>query len=474
MSAGDADPGDGGAAGSYPAALSAPPLDGGRPSRMSESPSPSGALALLSLARSRALLRTRIGVLSVTFVAVLYGLVALLEGGMLLLTRTGFSTIATTVIPGQGESAWWNYPALIVSGPDGVLALPFLATVTMVVVSIGVGIGMSVGLVLAYRLLRKGGTGAGRSAAFGSVPGLTPAMIALVTLGACCSTTAAATAGIGVVAQASGTTTQALLLNSWYLNVFQVAVLWVALVAQEQLLTVYGRLLQPKEAGAELVVPAPVDLRFGVGAVLRAGLVVGGVTWALATVAEWTASPPPALTPALLTQGLLLHLVPALFAVAAGLFAVPTYRAIRAAEHRGPSLACRAALLVGGIALATWVPPPLSGAGVYGLVNEILGSVGARSAWGAVAPPNLGPLALALRWGLQFALLGGFAVLAALSPERAFLPLQWTTGARTLVAPSDRAVDSASAPRPKAFAESRESAARAVRNSADTAGPSQV
>jgi hypothetical protein len=441
---------------------------------MSEPPSSPGALALLTLARSRALLRTRLGILSVAVVAVLYGFVSLLAGGMLLLTRTTFPSVATTVLNGQGQPDWWNFPALIVSGPDGVLALPFLATVTMVVVSVGVGIGMSVGLVLAYRLLRKGGTGAGRSAAFGSVPGLTPAMIALVTLGACCSTTAAATAGIGVVAQASGTTTQALLLNSWYLNVFQVAVLWVALVAQEQLVTVYGRFLRPAENGSELPVRTPVDVRFGVGAVLRAALVLGGVTWSLAMVAEWTASPPPALTFALAVQGILLHQVPALFAISAGLFAVPTYRAIRSLPYRRPSTALRSALLVSGLALATWVPAPLARLGIYGLGNEILGAVGSPASWGAVAPPSVGPLALALRWGLQFALLGGFAVLAALAPERAFLPLQWTTDSRGANAAGAGAVDSTGRANRGAVADRLVSAPRAAVSSADPPTPTQV
>ncbi|MCI4356316.1 MAG: hypothetical protein L3K18_04120 [Thermoplasmata archaeon] len=441
---------------------------------MTDGPNGPGIVALLALSRSLALLRSRIGVLMVTFIAVLYGFISLLAGGMLLLTRTTFPTVSTTVVTGQGESAWWNYPALIVSGPDGVLALPFLPTVTMVVVSIGVGIGMSVGLILAYRLLRKGGTGAGRSAAFGSVPGLTPALIALVTLGACCSTTAAATAGIGVVAQASGTTTQSLLLNTWYLNLFQVAVLWVALVAQEQLLSVYGRLVRPTEPSAQVAANTPVDPRFAVGAVLRAALVAGGVTWALAMVAEWAVTPSPSLTAGLVAQAFLLHLVPALFAVAAGLFAVRTYAAIRSAAYRASSLGLRVGLFVGGVALATWVPPPLSGVGVYGLGNEILGSVGAPSAWGAVAPPTLGPLALALRWGLQFALLGGFAVLAAVSPERAFLPLQWTTEPRALAGRPERLDALASTSRPLPFADRPESAGGGGRNATDAPGPSQA
>ncbi|HKV90867.1 MAG TPA: hypothetical protein VJQ43_06735, partial [Thermoplasmata archaeon] len=327
---------------------------------------------------------------------------------------------------------------------------PFLATVTMIVVSIGVGIGMSVGLVLAYRLLRQGREGAGRSATFGSVTGLTPAMIALVTLGACCSTTAAATAGIGVVAQASGTTLQNVLANSWYLNVLQVGVLWVALIAQEQLLTVYGRIFRVDEPAPSVEATVPVDARFLVGATLRVVLLLGGVTWSLALAAEWTSPVPPALGGGYLVATLLEHLLPGFFAIAAALFAVSTYQALRGPGRTGVAL--RASLLVAGGSLALWVPAPIASAGVFGLGNELLGAVGFPGSWGAVVPPSVGPLALALRWGVQFAALGVFALLAAVSPERAFLPLQWTTEPRpvsgTTAVPSRERTASPSAPAP--------------------------
>jgi hypothetical protein len=401
---------------------------------MSNAASP-GALSLLTLERSRSLLRTRVGVLMVTFVALLYAFVSLLVGQMLVLHPTAFRSVSLEVVSGNGAYAWWNYPALVVTGPGAVLVLPFLATVTMVVVSIGVGIGMSVGLVLAYRLLRRRGTDRARPATLGSVSGLTPAVIALVTLGACCSTTAAATAGIGVVAQTSGTSIASVLANTWYLNVFQVAVLWVALVAQEQLLSVYGRLLGTDEEAATVPATVPVDARFLLGATLRVGLVVAGVTWSLAMVAEWTSATPPAVTVPNLVQWLLQHQFVSLFAIAAGLFAVESYRFVRESLPRARRLAVRGALLLGGLSLLTWVPPPLAGSGVYGLGNELLGAAGSPAAWGAVVPPSLGPLPLVLRWVFQFGLLGAFATVASLWPERAFLPLQWTTEPRIPSAP---------------------------------------
>jgi hypothetical protein len=411
---------------------------------MSNGASPS-AFSLLTLERSRSLLRTRVGALMVAFVAVLYAFVSLLVGKMLVLGPTAFPTVQSSVVMGDGAAAWWNYPALVVTAPGGVLILPFLATVTMIVVSIGVGIGMSVGIVLAYRLLRRPSAGSRRPATLGSVSGLTPAVIALVTLGACCSTTAAATAGIGVVAQATGTTVQSVLLNTWYLNVFQVAVLWVALVAQEQLLAVYGTLLGADGAGVAAPERPPVDGRFVIGAALRIGLVVAGVTWSLATVAEWTSGTPPGLSAASVVRWTLQHGFVGLFGVAAGLFGVETYRRLRKTGRTWEGLVLRGLLLVGGLSLATWVPSPLSTWGVYGLGNELMGAGGWPASWGAVVPPQLGVLPLALRWLLQFGLLGGFAVIAAISPERAFLPLQWTTEPR-----ADRARTCPTSPDPNA------------------------
>jgi hypothetical protein len=396
---------------------------------MSEPSRSGGSLPALLLARSRALLRTRVGRLMVAFIAILYGFVSLLEGHMLVLAHTEYPSTQATVVWGWGftSSGWWNYPALIVTAPGGTLTLPFLATITMLVVSVGVGLGMSVGLVLAYRLLRRGGRGTGSSAAVGTVSGLTPAMIALVTLGACCSTTAAATAGIGVLAQASGTNLANVLTNNWYLNVFQVAVLYVALLAQEQLLAVYGRLVRMPGLVPAVVPARPMDARFVVGAFLRVSLLAAGVTWGLASLAVWTATPAPSLSAGLAVQIVLQHLVPSGFAIAAALFAVPLYQALRDPRHRSEALALRAVALVAGLSLLAWFPAPVAGWGVFGLPNEILGAVGEPATWGAVAPPALGAVGLALRWGGQFLLLGAFAAVAAVAPERAFLPLQWTT-----------------------------------------------
>ncbi len=200
-------------------------------------------------------------------------------------------TVFTSSGTGQG---WWNYPYIYAVAPWGYLEIPFFTGISMLLVAVGVGLGMAVAVLLTLSLLRPTAAGAARSKAVGAATGLTPAMIGLVTLGACCSTTAAASAGVGLVAQASGTSVNNLLLNNWYLGAFQIVIVWSALVAQELLLTVYGGLfgLSGVNGSAGRAPPTAGGLRYIAGAGLRVVLVAGGLLWALTVLAEWTTISP--------------------------------------------------------------------------------------------------------------------------------------------------------------------------------------
>lgn len=375
------------------------------------------AFALLFLERSRALVRTRFGRPLAAAVAIVYGIIALFVGEMIVLGAEPYATTSWQLVVPEYTNAWWDYPAILVTGPWGVLTLPFLPAVTMVVVSLGVGIGMTVGILLTLRLRKAARSGASGSAV-SSAAGFTPALIALVTLGACCSTTAAATAGIGAIAQASGTGIDQLLFNNWYLDVFQVGVLWIALLAQEQLLVIYGGLLGDPEASGAATVPTPLGRRSGPPAALRVVLLGGGVVWGVSAVVAWTSFDPVPVTAGLLAQALVQHLLLAALAVAAGLFGASAIAPLGRESPRAALLALRAALVVAGGSVLAYVPPPLAGAGLFGFGNELLGAVGAPSSWGAVAPPTVAPTVLLLRWTLEFLLLGGFAVAVGVAPGR--------------------------------------------------------
>lgn len=386
---------------------------------MSEPLPPRSWTALLSLHEVRGYLHRSHGVGLAVFIAVAYALGSMLVGGMLVLARFpgGYSVLflwgnALGLQP-------WNYPGVLIEAPWGFVELPFFATISMVLVSTGVGLGMAVAILLGYRLARARTTGSGRPAATGAVAGLTPAMIALVTLGACCSTTAAATAGVGLVAQASGSSTTNLLLNNWFLGAFQIVVVYVALIAQELLLRMYGTLFAADDPGfaPNAVPPPPLNRRaLAVGA-LRAGLVAAGITWVLTVVADWTTVSPAGASAGVWFNWLVEHWLLGGFAMLVALSPPGVLRWYRRAASTSRGYLLRAVLLLGAWTLGGWVPPPLAGAGVEGFGNELLAVLGGPSWLGAVAPTFSPSIALAFQWAFQYLLLAVFAGAVALSPE---------------------------------------------------------
>ncbi len=365
------------------------------------------------------------------FFAIVYALASMLFGGMIVLgTIRGGYTVEILTRAASFEPVW-DFPGLLIVAPWGVVSLPWFPTLAMIVVSIGVGIGMSVAVLLLFRILRARRSAAGGPAVAGSVAGLTPAMISLVTLGACCSTTAAASAGVAVVAAVTGTTTATLILNNWFLGVFQIAVVWMALVAQELLLRVYGGIfgLADPRTPSGVLSPAPkVDRRFVAGCALRVGLLAGGVTWSLATVADWTvvnAFQAPAAT---WFYWIIEQQLVAFLAIFAAFAPAGTYVTLLRIFQRRWGLLVRAVLAVGGLCLLVWVPPPFAGWGIEGFGNELASVFGAPASWGAVAPVFTPGLSLYLRWSLQYLLLSLFALGVVIAPTSVFRPLLATVG----------------------------------------------
>jgi hypothetical protein len=368
------------------------------------------------------------------FFTVLYALGSMTLGGMLILAHIGGGYTFEVLWRSQTGFQPWNYPGVLIVAPWGIVSLPFFATVAMVLVSVGVGIGMAVAVLLGVALVRRRAKSAHQPVAVGSLAGLTPAMIALLTLGACCSTTAAATAGVGLVAQVSGSNTDTLLLNNWYLGVFQVAVVWIALVAQELLLRVYGGLFglsTDAPLGATVAFPPRLSRRSFLGGALRVALLVGGVTWSLAMLVDWTTVSPASASLADWVRWVVQHQFLALLAILAALFPRGFVDAFSRLAGTLWGRLARAVLLVGGLSLAVGVPPPLAGWGVEGFGNELLALLGVPAAWGAVSPVFSPGLDLYFRWGVQYFLLGGFAIAVAIAPLRTLSVVQWGVGERT-------------------------------------------
>jgi hypothetical protein len=218
-------------------------------------------ISLLTLKHTRATLRGGRGRMIATSIAIFYGSIALIAGFMLQVGPTGASGTTVRILTNSYSPAWWNYPAVLVTTPGGILVLPCASTISMALVAIGVGVGMGAGILLAARFLRSWKEARGRGGLVSPLAGLTPAMVAALTLGACCSTSAAAAGSIGAIATVSGTSYDQVLLNSWILNVFQVVVLAIALIAQEMLIGVYSDLLEggPQSRRGVTVTPHKFD-----------------------------------------------------------------------------------------------------------------------------------------------------------------------------------------------------------------------
>jgi hypothetical protein len=361
------------------------------------------------------------------FIAVAYALGSMLMGGMLILARFpgGYNVL---ILWGNALGLQpWNYPGLLIEAPWGFVILPFFATLSMVVVSAGVGLGMAVAILLGVQLVRSRRSTSGRPVASGTIAGLTPAMIALVTLGACCSTTAAATAGVWLVAQASGSSVTNLLTNNWFLGIFQIVVVYVALIAQELLLQMYRSLFAAGDPGYAGPMPAsrPLDARAVAGGALRIALVAAGITWVLTVLADWTTQSPGSANAAVWFNWLVEHFLVGGAAVLVALAPQTVRGWLGVLGPSARSRIVRSVLLAGAWALGGWVPPPLAGAGIEGFGNELLGILGISSSWGAVSPGVVPGPVLAFQWGFQYMLLAGFAAWVSLSPR---MTLDWLGG----------------------------------------------
>lgn len=398
---------------------------------MSDSPNDHSLASLLVLRDVRRYLRRSHGVGLAVLIAVAYALASMSLGGMLVLGRYsgGYNVL---VLWGNALGLQsWNYPGLLIEAPWGFIELPFFATFSMIVVSAGVGLGMAVAILLGIQLVRDRKGRAGRTAATAGIAGLTPAMIALVTLGACCSVTAVATGGVGLVAEASGSSSTNLLLNNWYLGVFQIVVVYVALIAQELVLRVSGDLLGvgSSQPSAPKALPASLDGRSLAAAALRIALLAGGLTWCLAVLADWTTVHAASAPAGLWFNWLIEHWLIGGFAVASALGPRTIHGWVRRAGATASGLSLRAVLFVAACTLGLWVPPPLAGAGVEGFGNELLGLFGVPATFGGVGPVFPWGVALALRWSFQYVLLAAFAGTSALTPARS---LSWLSETKRL------------------------------------------
>ncbi len=368
----------------------------------------------LGLRSIRRLLATRRARLLAVLLASAYGVVSLFVG---LMIQSAPANLPASVhlIAQAPASDWWDYPALIVNAPGWVLFLPFLPTATMVLVSIAVGLSMAASLVLVAARLRarRADVTAGAGA------GVAPAVAGLATLGACCCTACTATLSVGVIASVSGTDLFTLLANNWYLDIFQLAIVGVSLVALERGL---------RQAEAHCAPSVRLDGRFWAGAVLRFALLLAGITWSLAMLVEWSVDSPLAASAAQWYHWIFEHQLLSLVAIGVALFPGEAVRLVSRFRRSGTMWAARGALFIAGFTWGVWVPPFLTTAGLGGFLNEFFGLVGLPASWGAIPLDAAVGAPLLFHWLFQHLLLAGYAMLLATRPEWALAPLAWTMG----------------------------------------------
>lgn len=378
--------------------------------------------SLLTLDRTRStLLEPRYRAL-VGSVGLAYAVGTMVIGGMLYFSAQPLRTGWFFLVYPSGPGPSWTYPAILAGGPMFQVDVPLGMGILLTLAAAGIGLGMSLAVYLGVRLVRRNAAGLRGVGTGGAAVGLAPVMFALVTMGACCSTVTAATAGVSLAAQSTGSSPSAALANAWYLGVIQVVVVYVALVVQEQLLRNFGGELTAPRPKAARTAATPTTSRLSLGRAsglaLRVVLVVAGLTWALAIVSEEFTLPRAHLTGWTVVGGLLQHVVPGLLAVLVALF---PQDALRVWERHGKGafgLLTRGTLLVAGVSVLTWVPPAVAQSGAGALGNELLAFWQFPASWGAVSPPIHDPGGLMLRWGFQFILLGALAIATGISPQR--------------------------------------------------------
>ncbi len=371
-------------------------------------------VALVTLREVRRLIRTSPLRGAAVFFGSLYVVGALLVGGMLVLGNFGGGYTYEIFLGSPLGYQWWHFPALYVGAPWGELQLPLFPTIAMVVVGIGVGLGMAVAAGLVLRLLRPTPEERARGKAVGAVTGLTPAMISLVTLGACCSPSAAATAGIGLVASASATSVALVLYNDWYLGVFQIAVVWASLFAQELLLTVYRGLVGNGSARGP-----PREPRAGpwllVGGV-RTVLFLGGLLAVLSVGAAWTAVDPLRAGAGVWASWVLQSALLGATALSLALFPLGTVGVLERLPRSRPGRVLPGTLAVAAASVLVWLPAPLPAWGFTSVPDQLLGVVGGPAAWGAAPVPAAALGWLLFRWVVVIAVPSAFAILASVRP----------------------------------------------------------
>lgn len=378
--------------------------------------------SLLSFRETRRLVRRQGNLVPAILVGAAYTIASMLIGSMLEVFPSSRLAFFWEVI-WYGHPSW-DYPALLIAGPNEVIAFPFLPTITMAIVALGVAFGGGVAIASIRAQLRAHRRKDGVRSAVSATAGISSGITGLATLGACCCVTCATAGGVAIVAAASGASYSDLLTNNWYIDLFQVVVVWFSLLIQE------WNLRRPVD-----FCPPPRDARTVASVALRVGLLVSGITWSLAMFAEWSFDSPLSAPAGTWFHWIFEHQLLSCVAVLAAMMPRETMRTLIARSRTTSVRGLRVALAVAAITWGAWVPVQLTSLGLGGFVNELFGYLGFPASWGSISPDSPLGGALVFHWTFQHLFLSAFALTAALWPSRAATPLLWSVEERRAVKP---------------------------------------
>lgn len=367
-------------------------------------------VSLLTFREARRIVRSRGNRLPAIIIGVFFAYVSMLVGRMLQFFpgRQGFYFYWVLVWQGQ---PWGDYPALTLAGPNFTLGLPWLPTLTMVVVATGVALGGGVAVASIRALMGRRREVTPTITALNSSATTAPAVTGLATLGSCCCVTCTTGPGVAVVAAVSGASASSLVLdNTWYIAVFQAIVVVLSLMILERNL---------RRTATSVTRPAAARARgYYASLALRMALMIAGMTWSLAMLVEWTTINPVTAPPAMWYHWIFEHQLLALLAVGAAVMPQEFLTGIIRRASSVPGGILRVGVGLAAITWGGWVPAQLTSLGLGGFLNELFGFLGLPVSWGAIAPDSSFGAALVFHWAFQHLLLSAFGLAFALAPTR--------------------------------------------------------
>ncbi len=338
-------------------------------------------------------------------VAVAYIVISMFIGQMLVL-YAGSSTISGVTVytftdPNEVASAYL-VPAMIVIAPHVVLTLALWPTVVMVLIGLGIGLAVASAVsVLATQRARRADVAAGSAA---------PMVTGWALMGACCcSSCITQVAAVGAVGALVGSSPADLLRTSWPIGLLEIAIVAISLLYMER---------QLEGAPTSCTRVAASSSQQAVALVLRVLLLVASITWLFALVLEMTVTPVTDVTPALIYHWTFEHAL----LCSIGIVTAMAPELLWGWTVRSPrlTLVWRIPAVIAGVTWAIGVPAVLVAAGLGGFTNELLGFLGFSGASGAEIPDATLGAPLYFHWVFQHLILGGWAIVAAAVPNRAF------------------------------------------------------